>query len=525
MKIILTVVLNLAFIATAHAKTFIYCSEGSPSSFNPQLVTDGTSLNTTHPVYEGLVEFDNGTTNVIPALAESYTISKDKLVYTFKLRKGVKFHTTKDFTPKRELNADDVVFSFDRQFSKTNPYHAVSGGNYEYFQGMEMGKVIKSITAKDPMTVEIALNYPEAPFLANLAMPFMNILSKEYADQLSAANKKEFMDLNPVGTGPFVFQSYAKGSTVRFGGFDAYWGKKGNIDKLIFTITPDSSVRAQKLKTGECQFMTDPAPADLAALKADAKLNVISAPGMNVGYLAMNVTKKPFDNLLVRKAINHALNRKAYIDAIFLGNATIAKNPFPPSIWSYNDAIKDYEYSPEKAKALLKQAGLADGFETEMWTMPVSRPYNPNGKKLGEMMQADLAKVGIKIKLVSFDWPTYLSKSKLGEHTLIQFGWTGDNGDPDNFLNVLLGCASVQTGSNYSRWCHKPFNDLIVEAKKNTDIKKRTELYKKAQVIFKDDAPWVTLDHSSVYRAMSKNIKGYKMDPLGADIFNKVTVE
>jgi dipeptide transport system substrate-binding protein len=517
--------LNLNTPAHAEGKTFVYCSEGSPSSFNPQLVSDGTSLNTTHPLFEGLVEFENGTTNIIPALAESYSISKDKLTYTFKLRKNVKFHTTKTFTPKRDLAAEDVVFAFDRQISKSNPYHDVSGGTYEYFQGMEMGKVIKAVTAKDPLTVEITLNYPEAPFLANLAMPFMNILSKEYADGLAAQNKKADFDLNPVGTGPFVFQSYVKGSSIRYLAFDKYWGKKGNIDKLIFSITPDANVRAQKLKTGECQFITEPAPSDIVTLKTDAKISVINAPGMNVGYLAMNVTKKPFDNILVRKAVNHALNRQAYIDAIFLGNAKVAKNPLPPTIWSYNDAVKDYDYNPEKAKELLKQAGLAGGFETEMWTMPVSRPYIPNGKKLGEMMQADLAKVGIKVKLVSFDWPTYLSKSKMGEHTLVQFGWTGDNGDPDNFLNMLLGCASVASGSNYSRWCNKAFNDLMVDAKKNTDQKKRIEMYKKAQVIFKEEAPWVTLDHSLVFRAMSKNVKGYKMDPLGADIFNKVSLE
>lgn len=515
----------LSFSGLVQAQTLIYCSEGSPSSFNPQIVTDGTSINTTHPVYNGLVEFQTGTTMVVPMLAESYSISKDKLTYTFKLREGVKFHTTKNFKPTRDFNADDVIFSFERQWKKDHPYHTVGGGTYEYFESMEMGKALKSITAKNSLTVEITLNYPDAPFMANLAMPFMSILSKEYADQLASANKKDQIDLSPVGTGPFVFQSYAKGSTIRFAAFKDYWGKKGNIEKLIFAITPDANVRAQKLKTNECQFAAEPAPTDLQSLKSDAKLNVMSAPGLNVAYLAMNVTKKPFDNLLVRQAISYALNRKSYIDAIFLGNATVAKNPIPPTIWSYNEAVKDYEYNPEKAKELLKKAGLANGFETEMWTMPVSRPYNPNGKKMGEMMQADLAKVGIKVKLITYDWPTYLSKSKLGEHSLIQFGWTGDNGDPDNFMNVLLGCASVDAGSNYARWCHKPFNDLILAAKKDTDVKKRTELYKKAQVVFKQEAPWVTLGHSTVFRAMSKSVKNYKMNPLGGDIFNEVNVE
>ncbi|MBK9322471.1 MAG: ABC transporter substrate-binding protein [Bdellovibrionaceae bacterium] len=509
----------------ASAKTFVFCSEGNPSSFNPQLVTDGTSINASRPVYEGLVGFTPGTIDLIPVLAESYTISKDKLTYTFKLRKGVQFQTTKFFTPTRNLNAEDVLFSFNRQRDKSHPYYSVSGANYEYFQGMEMNKVIKNITAKDPMTVEITLNYPEAPFLPNLAMPFMSILSKEYADQLASQNKKSDLDQYPIGTGPFTFQSYVKGSSIKFNSFTNYWGKRGNIEKLIFAITPDANVRTQKLKTGECQFITEPAPTDLAALKSDSKISVTSAPGLNVGYLAMNVTKKPFDNLLVRRAINHALNRKAYIDAILLGNATLAKNPIPPTIWSYNESVKDYDYSPEKAKELLKQAGYPNGFETELWTMPVSRPYNPNGKKMGEMMQADLAKVGIKVKLISFDWPTYLAKSKVGEHALVQFGWTGDNGDPDNFLNVLLGCAAVEAGSNYSRWCNKPFNDLVSEAKKSTDLKQRTRLYKKAQEIFKQEAPWVSINHATTFRAMSKNVKGYKMDPLGGDHFTEVTLE
>jgi dipeptide transport system substrate-binding protein len=506
-------------------KTLVYCSEGSPASFNPQLVADGTSLNTLHPVFNSLVEFEVGTTKVIPKLAESYAISKDKLTYTFKLRTGVKFHTTKNFTPTRDMNADDVVFSYERMLLKTSPYHNVGGGTYEYFDGMDMGKVIKSVKALDPLTVQIVLNYPEAPFLANMAMPFMAVMSKEYADKLAKEDKKNDFDLNPVGTGPFVLQSYVKGSSIRYAAFDKFFGKKGNIEKLLFAITPDPSVRAQKLKTGECQFINEPAPSDLAALKADGKISVVSAPGMNVGYLAMNVTKKPFDKLLVRQAIGYALNRKAYIDAIFLGNGTIAKNPMPPNIWGYNDAVKDLDYNPEKAKELLKKAGEEKGFETELWTMPVSRPYNPNGKKLGEMMQADLAKVGIRVKLVTYDWPTYLSKSKLGEHSLIQFGWSGDNGDPDNFLGILLSCSSIETGSNYARWCYKPYNDLIVEAKRTIDIKKRTEMYKKAQVIFKEQMPWVTLDHSTVYRAMSKNVKGYKMDPLGADLFTDVSIE
>jgi dipeptide transport system substrate-binding protein len=527
MKFLLLIVSLLSIEQnTAFAKNFIYCSEGSPSSFNPQLVTDGTSTNATAgTLYNGLVSFEPGTTKIIPALASSYEISKNKLVYTFNLRKGVKFHTTKYFTPTRDFSALDVLFSIDRQRVKTHPFHSVSGGKYEYFDGMEMGKIIKDVIALDPYKVQITLNTPEAPFLANMAMSFMGILSEEYANKLAATNKKSDIDNFPIGTSAFAFQSYVKDSVIKYVAHPQYFGPHGNIDKLIFAITPDANVRHQKLKTGECQFVNEPSPADIQDMKKNPKLKVMEDAGLNVGYLAMNVKKKPFDNLFVRQAINLALNKKSYIDAIYLGNASIAKNPLPPTIWSYNDSVKDYDYNPEKARELLKKAGFEKGFETEIWTLPVSRPYNPNGKKMGELMQADLARVGIKVKLLTFDWPTYLKKASLGEHHMLQMGWTGDNGDPDNFLNTLLGCGAVTSGGNYSKWCDQKFNNLVVLAKTTTDLKKRTDLYKKAQVVFKEQAPWVTLAHSRVFKAMSKNIKNYKVDPLGHDYFNEIVVE
>lgn len=523
----LTLLFLSAIISTpVMAKTFVYCSEGSPSSFNPQLFSDGTSSNAASAtIYNRLVEFEEGSTKVVPALASSWEISKDRKVYTFTLRPGVKFQTTKYFKPTRELNADDVLFSIERQRNKNHPFHNVSGGKYEYFDGMEMGALIADVKALTPMKVQITLNQPEAPFLANLAMSFMSILSAEYADQVKKSGKLTDMDNIPVGTGPFTFVSYAKDSAIRYEAHKEFWGKHGNIDKLVFAITPDANVRTQKLKAGECQFVNEPAPADLTDLKSNSKLTVMEAAGLNVGYLAMNVTKKPFDNVLVRRAINHALNRPSYITAIYMGNATVAKNPIPPTIWSYNDSVKDYDYNPTKAKELLAKAGLANGFETEIWTLPVARPYNPNGKKMGELMQADLAKIGIKAKLVSYDWPTYLEKSKAGNHQMLQMGWTGDNGDPDNFLNVLLACGGVKTGSNYSRWCYEPFDKLINIAKANSDLKQRTKFYMEAQQIFKEQAPWVTLAHSKVFRVMAKGVKNYKISPLGHDYLGEVVLE
>ena len=513
-------------ILNAAEKTFVYCSEGSPSNFNPQMATDGPSLNaSSQTVFSRLVDFKRGTTEIVPALAESWKISKDGLKYTFQLRKDAQFHTNFGFTPTRPLNVDDVIFSFKRQMDKENPYHKVSGGHYEYFEGMEMAKIIKSMNKVDAHTIEFVLNRNEAPFLANLAMDFASIHSHEYSEFLLAKKTPEKIDIEPIGTGPFVFESYKKDTLIRFKAFEKYWGGKPKIDKLVFTITTDPTVRFQKLKTGECHLIAEPHPADLENMKKTAKVKVLEKEGINVGYLALNTQKKPFDKIEVRQAIMHALNRENYLNSIYMGKASLAKNPIPPTMWSYNEKTEEYKHDLKKAKELLEKAGMKEGFETELWTLPVSRPYNPGGKKMGELMQADLAKIGIKVKLVSYDWPTYLEKSRKGEHAIIQLGWTGDNGDPDNFLNVLLGCASIETGSNVARWCYKPFNDAITEAKLTHDQSKRTELYKKAQGLFKEQVPWAPLAHARIFRGIRENVDGYVLHPLGREYFGDIEIK
>jgi dipeptide transport system substrate-binding protein len=188
----------------------------------------------------------------------------------------------------------------------------------------------------------------------------------------------------------------------------------------------------------------------------------------------------------------------------------------------YHEKNYDYDYSPAKAKELLKKAGFEKGFTTELWALPVSRPYNPDGKKMAEMMQADLAEVGIQARIVTYDWPTYLAKTKSGEYTMAQAGWNSDNGDPDNFMYTLLSCDGVKTGANRARWCNEKFNDMVWEAKTTIDPAKRVKLYHDAQELFKDEAPWVPIAHSKMYRAMRKNVVGYKIHPLNRDVFTNV---
>jgi dipeptide transport system substrate-binding protein len=507
------------------AKTLVYCSEGSPEGFNPTLYTAGTTFDaSSRQLYNKLVEFERGTTNLGPALAESWDISDDGLEYTFHLRPGVKFHSTDGFTPSRDLNAEDVVWSFERQLDPDHPYHLVSGGTYEYFQGMAMPDLLTSIDRVDDMTVRFVLSKPEAPFLANLGMDFASIFSAEYAQQMLDAGTPEKVDLEPVGTGPFQLVAYQKDAVIRYKANPDYWAGKAAIDDLVFAITIDPSVRWQKLRAGECHVMPYPNPADLETIRANPDINLLEQEGLNVGYLAFNTEKKPFDDKRVRQALNMAINKQAILDAVFQGSGTVAKNPIPPTIWSYNDAVEDYPYDPDTAKKLLEEAGVS-GLKTNIWAMPVQRPYNPNARRMAELVQADWAAVGVEAEIVSFEWGEYLKRSKEGEHDTVLLGWTGDNGDPDNFLYVLLGCAAADDGTNRARWCYEPFDKLLVEAKRTSDVAQRTALYEQAQEIFKEEAPWVTIAHSVVFMPVRKEVVGYKIDPFGGHIFYGVDLQ
>jgi dipeptide transport system substrate-binding protein len=514
-----------ALAMPAAAKTLVYCSEGSPENFNPQLNTTGTSFDAALPVYNKLVEFERGSTKVIPGLAESYTVSEDGLTYTFNLRKGVKWHSNKDFTPTREFNADDVLFTINRMWKEDSPYHKISGGAYDYFNDMSMPDLLESVTKTDDYTVVIKLKTPEAPFIANMAMDFASVLSAEYADAMLKAGTPEVIDQVPIGTGAFSFVAYQKDAQIRFKANPDYFRGKPPIDTLVFSITPDAAVRYAKLKAGECQVMPYPAPADLAAMKADPKLNLMSQEGLNIGYLAFNVGKAPFTDKKVRQAMNMAIDKKAIIDAVYQGAGVPAINPIPPTIWSYNSMVTDYPFDPAKAKAMLAEAGYPDGFETDLWAMPVQRPYNPNAQRIAELMQADLAKIGVKAKIVSYEWGEYRKRAQAGEHMMAQLGWTGDNGDPDNFLYVLLGCEAARVGgSNIAKWCNDDFNKLLLDAKKTADVAARTSLYEQAQVIFKEEAPWFTIAHSVVFMPMAKSVSGYKLSPFGKHQFDGVDI-
>ncbi len=508
------------------AKTLVYCSEGSPENFTPAINTTGTSFDAARPVYDKLTEFTRGSTQVEPGLAQSWTVSPDAKVFTFKLRPGVKFHSgVGGFKPTRDFNADDVLFSFERQWKDDHPYAKVSGGKYDYFADMGLKDDVLSIEKLDPLTVRITLKKPNVTMLANLAMDFASIHSAEYADFLAKAGKKEQLDQVPVGTGPFSFVVYQKDAVIRYKANPTYWGEKALVDDLVFAITPDATARYSKLKAGECHFSVAPRPADLPEMEKDAALKVIHQPGLNVAYWAFNTQKPPLDKKEVRQALSMAIDKAAIIKDVYLGAGQAAKNLIPPTMWSYNEGVKDWPHDPAKAKELLAKAGVKTPLEIDLWYMPVQRPYNPNAKRIAEMMQADLAKIGVNAKLVSYEWGEYRKRMQQGEHMTGMLGWTGDNGDPDNFF-FLHGCEAARPGGqNLSKWCNKEFDTRLNKARALADNKERTKLYQEMQAIEREEAPDFKIAHSVVYEVMRKEVSGYKQSPFGSHQFNGVELK
>ncbi len=523
---IIAAVLAIAAALPAQAKTLVYCTEGSPENFNPMINTTGTTFIANRPVYDRLTDFKYGTTEVEPGLAERWDVSEDGRSITFHLRHDVKWHSNKNFKPSRNFNADDVIFSFERQWQDSNPYHKVSGGGYDYFNDMGLPKLLDGIDRVDDDTVRFRLKVPQAPFLANLAMDFAAIQSKEYADALLALGKPELIDQEPIGTGPFEFVAYQKDSTIRYRAFKQFWGEKAKIDTLVFSIAKDPAVRLAKLRANECQIAPYPNPADLPAIREDKNLQLLSQPGLNIGYLAFNNLKPPYTDKRVRQAINYAIDKKSILSAIYQGAGQPAKNLIPPTLWSYNDKIVDYPYDPAKAKALLAEAGLPDGFETTLWAMPVQRPYNPDARRMAELIQSDLARVGIKASIVSYEWGEYRKRVQNAEHGAALLGWTGDNGDPDNFFNPLAGCLAARPGGgSASKWCNQDFQALIDKAAAITNQAERSKLYEQAQVIMHEEAPFFLIAHSVVFLPLRKEVTGVRLSPLGVLRFDKIDVK
>ncbi|RAR67048.1 dipeptide transport system substrate-binding protein [Paraburkholderia unamae] len=512
---------------SAFAKPLTVCTESSPDGFD---VVQFNSLVTTNAsadvIFNSLVTYDEAQKKVVPALADKWDVSADGLTYTFHLRPNVAFQTTEWFKPTRTLDADDVVFTFDRMLDANNPWHKVAGASgFPHAQSMGLVKLVKSVAKVDANTVKFELNEPNATFLSILTMGFASIYSSEYADQLLKAGKQIDLNAKPVGTGPFVLKSYTKDALIRYDVNPTYWGPKPKVDRLIYAITPDAAVRAQKVKAGECQIALSPKPQDVSAAKTDTSLKVVETPAFMTAFVALNTQKKPLDNQKVRQALNMAFDRTTYLKAIFDNTATPATNPWPPITWGYDKSIQPYPYDPAKAKQLLADAGYANGFSTTIWVRPNGSVLNPNPRAGAELLQADFAKIGVKAEIKVIEWGELIKQAKQGQHDTLFMGWAGDNGDPDNYLSPLFSCNAVQSGINFARFCDPQLDKLIAEGKTTSDQAKRTKLYETAQQIIHDQALWIPLGYPTAAAITRTAVSGYQVSPFGRQNFASVAVQ
>ncbi|WP_213879189.1 ABC transporter substrate-binding protein [Pseudomonas sp. dw_358] len=527
--------LKLAALAAAllgasigvQAKPLVVCTEASPEGFDiVQYTTATTADAASETIFNRLVDFTPGTTDTQPGLAERWEISPDGTQYTFHLRHGVKFQTTDYFKPTREMNADDVLWSFQRQLDPRHPWHDKAPLGFPYFESMGLQNLITAIDKLDDYTVRFTLKRAEAPFLRDMAMGFASIYSSEYADQLLKAGKTDEINSKPVGTGPFILVRYSKDAQVRYKANPDYYKGKPPADPLVFAITTDSNVRLQKLRANECQVMVYPKPEDVASIKADPNLHLDQMDALMTSFVAINTQHKWLSDVRVRRALQMALDKPNLVNNLFgKDNATLATNPYPATLLGYDKSIVDTPHDPAKARELLKEAGVPEGTTFTIFTRNGGGATNPNPTLAAQLLQADLAKVGLNGDIRVFEWGELNKRAKSGEHDLLFYGWAGDNGDPDNFLTPNLSCDAAITGENSARWCNKDFDALITKARGESEPAARAALYQQAQVVFHDQQPWLSLAHPKLFSATRKNVEGFHTSPMTNNNFATTQVK
>jgi len=447
-------------------------------------------------MYDGLVKFKNDKLEVEPALATEWKSSEDGKTWTFKLRKGVKFHDGTDF------NADAVVQSFKRVIDKKNKFYDVVKGGYSYL-GYLMGDVIDDVVAKDDYTVEFKLNQKFAPFLTYMGYYSEFIVSPSALEKYGADFPK-----NPVGTGPYMFDKWKKGEYLQLKANKDYWGEKPKIETLIFKVVPDSSTRLMELQTGAVDAIKGIDPSQLEEINKNKELKLLSVPGANIFYATINTTKAPFDKLEVRQALNYAIDVDKIVKFIYEGNGTRAINALPPTVFAFDSTAGPYEYNPEKAKELLKAAGYPNGFTLKLYTFLQARPYVSKPVQVAEIMKADLEKVGIKVEIVTNEWATHNDIMKNMKHDIALTGWY-DIPYPSNFLKTM-GLEGAHTG-----YAPKELKDLALKALGTYDRSEQEKYWKEFQQKLHEAAPIIPIAHNNYTAAVRSNVKGFKLDVLG----------
>ncbi len=472
---------------------------------DPAQATDGMSLNLTQEMMKGLVEFKLGTFDVQPAIAQSWKMSSGGMRWTFALKKGLRFA---DGTP---IDAAAVKFNFDRWRLTKSPYH--QNYPYGYYADMFGGfpGIIKDVAAPNPQRVIFTLTRSLGPFLRDLGMPPFAIASPT-AIRRDLAN----FGTHPIGYGPYMLKEWVKDDHITLVANPTWQGVKAAYTTVIVRDIPDQATSVLEMERGGIDFLTDPRPDDAVQLAKQSGLTVYQQPSNNNSYVALNTQKPPFGKLAVRQAIAYAVDVRAIVKAFYSAGAVVANNWTPPGMLGENSSLAAYPYDPAKAKQLLAQAGLPNGFSTDLYYPTIPRPYMPEPQRIAEAIQADLKEVGINVTLEPFEWGVFLDKIRNGEHQMCLIGWSGDNGDPDNFFYPLLDKDSAlakPNGQNYSFWEDDVFHGLVLKGQATLDDGIRAAIYRQANAMVHDQVPALPIVHTTVPVIVKSSIAGFVPSP------------
>lgn len=475
--------------------------EAEPPGLDPGQALGLHTLRVTHEIFETLVTTPPDSTEVIPGLAESWQVSPDGLAWTFKLRKGVQFH---DGTP---LDAAAVKFTYDRIIDKAHPHY--KSGKWSFIVGYLSS--VKSIDVVDPVTVRLNLKYPTSSLLALLALPNCGIVSPT-----AFAGAPADFNFRPVGSGRYKFDTWDRGSRLVLTRNERYAGTKGLPKTLVYRGIPEANARVTELLTGGVDLILPIPPDFVERLDKAPGVTVHRKLGLTAWYVGLNVDKKPFTDRRVRQALNYAVNKEAIVRDILKGTGVVATGPLLPGTWAYEPNVKKYPYDPATARQLLAAAGYPDGFAVDFW-VPESGSGMQAPVEMATVIQANLAAVGVKARLRTFEWGSYLGKLRSDAPAMFTFSWFLKSEDPDLSMYPLFFSKNTPL-PNLSSYDNRDVDQLLLQARQVADRTKRAELYRRAQRLIVEDAPWIFVDHEVQVVATRANVKGFKLHPSGFDL-------
>ncbi|MGK9173408.1 peptide ABC transporter substrate-binding protein SapA [Yokenella regensburgei] len=504
---------------------FVYCVNGQVSTFNPQKAGSGLIVDTlAAQLYNRLLDVDPYTYRLVPELAESWEVLDNGATYRFRLREGVNFQHTPWFTPHRTLNADDVVFTFQRIFDRANPWHNINGSAFPYFDSLQFADSVQSVRKLDSRTVEFRLRQPDASFLWHLATHYASVMSAEYAAALAKNDRQELLDRQPVGTGPFQLAEYRAGQYVRLQRHAQFWRGTPLMPQVVVDLGSGGTGRLSKLLTGECDVLAWPAASQLTILRDDPRLRLTLRPGMNIAYLAFNTDKPPLNKPEVRHALALAINNQRLMQSIYYGTAETAASILPRASWAYDGDAKVTAYDPAEARARLKALGV-ENLTLQLWVPTTSQAWNPSPLKTAELIQADMAQVGVNVIIVPVEGRFQEARLMDMNHDLTLSGWATDSNDPDSFFRPLLSCAAIDSQTNFAHWCNREFDSVLRKALTSQQLAARIDAYDEAQNILAEQLPVLPLASSLRLQAYRYDIKGLVLSPFGSASFAGVTRE